>query len=315
MLLAAALLLLAALLPFMGLSAFGASTLTRALIFALFVVSLDLLVGLTGLPSLGHAAYFGIGAYTAALLGQHVTSAVTVQLVAGIVLAGVVAALAGSIAVRARGTYFLMLTLAIGEIFEQIASTWDPVTGGSNGLVGVPPPTLVPGALPLDTPALVYWYGLAVFVAGFAGIAIVTRSSFGRTLRGIRDNEGRMRALGYRTALAKQLVFAVAGGFAGAAGSVWLAQKGFAFPGDLGFELSALALLAVVIGGAGSLWGPALAGGVVLVILDNVFFDDGLLILGAFFIAAVYLLPGGVSGVGRRIVTELRGRRTVQAGS
>jgi branched-chain amino acid transport system permease protein len=229
--------------------------------------------------------------------------------------AGLVAALTGAVAVRARGTYFLMLTLAIGEILGEIASTWESVTGGSNGLVGVPVPTLVPGAVELDAPGLVYWYAIFVFAAGFAAIAVIAASPFGRTLRGIRDNEERMRALGYNTTRGKHLIFAISGAFAGAAGSLWLTEKGFAFPGDLGFELAALALLAVVVGGAGSLWGPAVAGAVVLVIFDNTFFDDGLLVLGVFFVAAVYLLPTGLSGVAERVVRSLQGGRRTREGS
>jgi branched-chain amino acid transport system permease protein len=292
---------LAAILPLIGLSDYYASTLTRALAFALLVVSLDLIAGLAGLPSLGQAAFFGIGVYAAALVGQHVTASALVQLLAATAAAGLIAGVAGSVAVRARGTYFLMLTLALGEIIQQILFSWESVTGGSNGLVGGPLPTLLPNAVPLETPESIYWYALAVFAVGFAGIAAIARSPFGRTLRGIRDNEERMRALGYRTTWAKHLAFAFSGAFAGAAGSLWLAQKGFAYPGDAGFELAALALLAVVIGGAGSLWGPAVAGAAVLIIYDNVFFGNGLLILGLFFIAAVYLFPGGLSSVANRL--------------
>ncbi|MFI6279811.1 branched-chain amino acid ABC transporter permease [Streptomyces sp. NPDC050988] len=280
------------------LSPYPVSAMTRMLAFAVLVLSVDLLTGVTGLPSLGQAAYFGVGAYTAVLVGVHITSDAMVQALAGLVMGVVAAAVTGWVAVRARGIVFLMLTLAIGESVHQVADTWSAV-GGSNGLAGMPPISLF-GGPPLVVAGFVYWWVLAVAVAVFAAVALVARSPYGRTLRGIRDNEGRMRALGYRPALARYGVFCLAGAVAGTGGALWAQQSRFVSPGDMGFEVAALALLSVVIGGPGSLWGPCLGAALVLFVRDNLSTSiggHGPLVLGAVFIAVVFLMPRGLAGL------------------
>lgn len=276
-----------------------ADMLTRVLAFALLAIGLDLLAGVGGLPSLGQAAPFGVGAYTAALLAKHVTTVGPVQLVAAAVAGAGLAAAVGWLLVRSRGTYFLMLTLAVGEIVHELADRWEGVTGGSNGLAGVPAITLYPGAPPVRLAGLLYWYVLAAVLVCAGALWVVSRSAFGRTLRGVRDNEERMRSLGYRTFWPKYAVFCIAGAAAGAAGSLWVAQARFVSPADLGFEVSALALLAVVIGGRGSLWGAALGAAVVVLVREELspqLGGRGPLVLGLVFVAAVYLLPRGFAG-------------------
>ncbi|WP_336215258.1 branched-chain amino acid ABC transporter permease [Nonomuraea sp. LPB2021202275-12-8] len=283
------------------LGAYPVSTMTRILAFAVLVLSVDLLTGVTGLPTLGQAAYFGAGAYTAALVGIHLTSDALVQALAGLAAGLVTAAVTGWVAVRARGIVFLMLTLAIGESVHQVADTWSAV-GASNGLAGMPPISLFGGA-PLVAAGFVYWWVLAVAVIVYAAVALVVRSPYGRTLRGIRDNEPRLRALGYRPALARYGVFCMAGAVAGAGGALWAAHTRFVSPGDLGFEVAALALLSVVIGGAGSLWGPCLGAALVLLVRDNLSASiggHGPLVLGLAFVAVVFLLPRGIAGIRRR---------------
>lgn len=284
------------------------TTATRILAFAVLVLSVDLLTGVTGLPTLGQAAYFGVGAYTAALVGIHVTADAAAQVIAACVAGLIAAAVTGWIAVRARGIVFFMLTLAIGESVHQVADTWSAL-GASNGLSGMPPIRLF-GSPPLLAAGFVYWWVLAVAIAVFAAVTLVARSPYGRTLRGIRDNEPRMRALGYRTAAARYGVFCLAGAVAGVGGALWAAQARFVSPGDLGFEVAALALLSVVIGGAGSLWGPCLGAALVLIVRDNLSASlggHGPLLLGLVFIAVVFLMPRGVAGV---IGTRRRRSRT-----
>ncbi|MFE9650427.1 branched-chain amino acid ABC transporter permease [Streptomyces sp. NPDC006365] len=280
------------------LSPYPVSAMTRMLAFAVLVIGVDLLTGITGLPSLGQAAYFGVGAYTAVLVGVHITPDAMVQALAGLVMGLVAAAVTGWVAVRARGIVFLMLTLAIGESVHQVADTWSAV-GGSNGLAGMPPISLFGGPALLAA-GFVYWWVLAVAVLVFAAVALVVRSPYGRTLRGIRDNEARMRALGYRPALARYGVFCLAGAVAGVGGALWAQQARFFSPGDMGFEVAALALLSVVIGGAGSLWGPCLGAALVLLVRDNLSASiggHGPLVLGAVFIAVVFLMPRGLAGL------------------
>jgi len=278
------------------LAPFATTTLTRILVFALFAVSLDLLVGVTGLPSLGHAGYFGAGAYAAGWVSINVTAEAPVPLLAGLAVGAVAAAATGWVTVRSQGVFFLMLTLAIGETLQQVADSWESVTGGANGLTGVPAVRLA-GA-PLANIGFLYWYVLVFGVVGFAAVALVARSPFGAALRGIRDNEPRMRALGYSTSLYKYAVFVVAGGVAGLAGSLLVAQQRLVSPADLGFTTASFALLAVIIGGAGSLWGACLGAALVIVIRDALDLGgNGTLVLGIVFVLVVYLLPRGVAGL------------------
>ncbi len=288
----AALLLVAA--PLL-LSPYATTTLTRILVFALLAVSLDLLVGFVGLPSLGHGAYFGAGAYAAGWVAIHVSSSAPVALLAAFVAGGAIAAVAGSVAVRARGVYFLMLTLAIGEIVQQLAESWYSVTRGSDGLYGVPAPRQAGTAL-VDIG--LYWYALVVFAVGCAAVFCLSASPLGHTWRGIRDNEPRMRALGYRVYGYKLAAFVIAGAVAGLAGGLLAAQQRLVTPGDLGLGTSIPALLAVTIGGEGSLWGACLGAAVVVLIRDYLgpsLGGHGSLVLGAVFVAVVFALPGGVA--------------------
>jgi branched-chain amino acid transport system permease protein len=280
------------------LDTYALTTLTRMLAFALLAASLDLLVGVTGLPSLGHGAYFGAGAYAAGWVALHVTRSGPVALLAAGAVAAVIALVAGSVAVRARGVFFLMLTLAIGEIVEQLAHSWVSVTGGSDGLYGIPA-IHVAGAALTDVRWLA-WYALAVFVAGMVIIRCIVGSPLGATLRGIRDNEPRMRALGYRTYHYKLAVFVIAGGIAGLAGALLAAQQRLVTPADLGFATSVPVLVAVIIGGAATSWGPCIGAAIVVAIRDVLgpsLGGHGALVLGLVFVAVVFLLPGGIAGL------------------
>jgi len=292
-----ALLLLLAAVPLFA-DPFTANTLSRILVFALFAVSLDLLVGITGLPSLGHAAYFGIGAYTAGLVAIHWTSEAPVPVLMAAVTGAVAAAATGWLAVRSGGVYFLMLTLAIGELVAQLAQRLTGVTGGSNGLFGIP--SVRVGGEPLTLAGLVYWYILVIAVLGFLGLWLVAYSPFGGVLRGIRDNEPRLRSLGYSPFRYKFVAFAIAGGFAGLAGGLLASLVRIVNPSDAGFTTSALILLAVVLGGAGTLWGPVLGAAVVVLVRDTFgpqLDGHGPLLLGIVFVVAVYVLPRGFAGL------------------
>ena len=299
-LVAAAVLVVLAAVP-LFLAPFATTTVTRVLVFALFAVSLDLLVGVTGLPSLGHAGYLGAGAYAAGWVSINVTAEAPVPLLVGAAIGAVAAAATGWVTVRTGGVFFLMLTLAIGETLQQVADSWESVTGGANGLTGVP--SVRVAGLSLAGAGLTYWYVLVIGALGFGLVVLIARSPFGAALRGIRDNEPRMRALGYPTSLYKYAVFVVAGGVAGIAGSLLVAQQRLVTPADLGFTTASFALLAVVIGGAGSLWGACLGAALVIVVRDALgpsLGGHGTLVLGVVFALVVYLLPRGAAGLWRR---------------
>jgi branched-chain amino acid transport system permease protein len=279
--------------------------LTEILIFGLFAASLDLLLGFAGMPSLGQATYLGAGAYAAALVALHWTSNVFVELGAAIAAGVAFALVTGLLAVRTRGVYFLMLTLAFGQLLYTLAFNWNDVTGGSNGLAGLPPPSFTSGR----EHAIVgrdafYYYVLVAFLLGYAFLRVVVMSPFGRALRGIRENEGRMRSLGYWTALYKLVAFCIAGGVAGFAGALTTQQAGYVSPSNVSLEVSVIALIAVIIGGTGTLLGPVLGAALYYILRDelsNVFSEHWRLALGIVFVAVVYFMPYGLVGLGRRI--------------
>lgn len=278
---------------------YAVSIVTRMLIFAVLAMSVNLLTGVTGLPTLGQSAYFGVGAYAGALTAIHLTSLGPAQLVVSALVGALAAAVTGPVAVRARGVPFLMITLAIGEIAYSAAGRLESVTRGTDGLSGIPPLVAAPGLAPTVNEGLVYYYVLVAFLAIFALVALVLRSPFGLTLRGLRDNEARLTAVGYHTTWYALACYVIAGAIAGAAGSLWASAQRFVAPGDLGFEVAALALLAVIIGGLGSMWGACLGAGLVVLTRDYIggnLSGHGPLLLGVLFVVVVYLLPRGITG-------------------
>ncbi|OYN95492.1 branched-chain amino acid ABC transporter permease [Enemella evansiae] len=277
--------------------------LSRILSFALLVISVDLLTGYTGLPTLGQVAYFGAGAYTAGLVGIHLSTNAFLQLLLGTLVAAALALVTGAVAVRTNGFVFLMVTLAITELANRQADSMTAVTGGSNGLSGIPAVTLTPGGEPLRLAGLVYFWVLFVFLIGLALAIVLVRSPLGRSMRGVRDAESRLHALGQRSYPVKLMAYTFAGAIAGMAGTAWTAQARFFSPGDMAFSLAAIALLSVVLGGAGTLWGPILAAAIVIFIRDYVgamVNGHGATILGLLFVVAVFALPRGIAGLVRR---------------
>lgn len=296
---AAVLVLLLAAPPF--LSSFMLSLLTQSVIWAIVAMSLDLVLGYLGLASLGHAAYFGIGAYAVGILATRHGAGLGATLVAGIVLAVLAAAVCGLVALRATGVYFLMITLALGMVAWGLAYRWNSLTNGDNGISGIARPAL-PLPWPLTEPLVYYHLALAGFLLALGILWTVVRSPFGKTLVGIRESESRMRTLGYHVWLHKYLAFVIAGGVAGGAGVLWAYYNGFVSPADLELATSVEILLMVALGGRGTLLGPAL-GALLIVFLKNlvsVYTHRWLLILGAVYIATIVYAPEGIAGVLRQ---------------
>jgi branched-chain amino acid transport system permease protein len=287
------------------------ATFSRILVFAVLAMSVNLLTGIAGLPTLGQSAYFGVGAYTGALVAINVSAVGVVQLLIATAAGAVAAAVTGPVAVRARGVPFLMITLAIGEIAYFAAGRLEGITRGSDGLSGVPPLVFAPGGEGTVNEGLVYYYVLAVFLLLFVLIHVLLRSPFGLTLRGLRDNEPRLRAIGYRTTRYALVAYVIAGGVAGASGSLWTTAQRFVAPGDMGFDVAALALLAVIIGGVGSMWGACVGAALVVLTRDylgGMLAGRGPLLLGILFVLTVYLLPQGIAGT-IDAIRRVRGRR------
>jgi branched-chain amino acid transport system permease protein len=287
---------------------------TRALVLGILAMSLDILLGFTGLPSLGQAAYLGVGAYLTAILatkyGFGLGWGFWLVVVFGILIGAVTAAFFGLFAIRAGGVYFLMITLALGQCVWGLAYRWNSLTGGDNGLNLPGRPVL--GSIQLSND-LTYFYVVFGFFAGTLGILyVLVKSPFGRSLEGIRERELRMRILGYNTWLHKYIAFIIAGGFGGLAGVLWAHANGHVSPEDVVLTTSVDALLMVVLGGSGTLIGGAIGAGVVVFVREylSTLVPWWQYVLGGLYVLAILYLPGGLMSIPARI----RQRRTSAGG-
>jgi branched-chain amino acid transport system permease protein len=279
--------------------------LTLTFCYGIMAMSLDLLVGYTGLASLGHAAYFGVAGYVVGVLATTAGWPFWPAAGAGLLAAAITAALFGLLAIRATGPYFLIITLALGQIIWGLAYRWVSVTGGDNGLRGIARPVLAAGVSLARIQAF-YYFALAVTLAAAALLYLIVASPFGLALRGIRESESRMRVLGYHVFLMKYLVFIVAGTFSGLGGVLYAYYNGFVSPADVSLVASANALLMVILGGTGTLAG-SLLGSALLVFLQNILSgitQRWLTILGAILVLAVMYAPRGVLGAARALLTR-----------
>jgi branched-chain amino acid transport system permease protein len=290
------------------LSPFLLSLVTQALIYAILAMSLDLVLGYTGLSSLGHAAYLGLGAYSVGILTTRHGANFWIALTIGVLVAVGAAAIFGLVALRAAGVYFIMITLALGMVVWGLAFRWVSMTRGDNGISGVPRPRGLPWSLTGAVPF--YYFVVVAFLLAFWILWMVVRSPFGATLVGIRESESRMRMLGYHVWLHKYLAFIIAGGVGGFAGVIWAYYNGFVSPADVELTTSVEVLLMVALGGRGTLVGPAL-GSVVIVLLKNlvsVYTQRWLLILGAVYIGTIVYAPDGIVGAVARWAQSVKFR-------
>ena len=270
---------------------------TKFLIFAIFAMSLDLIFGYTGLWSLGHAAYFGMASYTFGILVcRYGVESFWLAALTGILAAVILAAFFGIFALRVSGLYFMMVTFALGMLLYTIAVGWFDMTGGLGGLF-IPRTDF---GIPWFTwhPTHIYYLALAVFAISFFILHRIVNSPFGRALQGIRDDEHRMRHLGYNTWLHKYIAFIVAGLFAGIAGILYISFKMVLVPEQIGFITSILAMLYVIIGGTGTLFGGVIGAAMII----SVEFGASLytperwpLILGGVYVIVIMFLPNGVA--------------------
>jgi branched-chain amino acid transport system permease protein len=279
------------------------SLLTDLLIYGLFAMSLDLIMGYTGMISFGHAAYFGLGAYASALVLLHAGLPVPAALLAGALLAGVVAVPVGYFSTRATGIYFAMLTLAFAQLLYTVAYKWRELTGGSDGIAGVPKTALFWGGPSLASPRAFYFLVAACVVLSLVVCRAVVRSPFGRALQAIRENERRFTSLGRDPRPFKLAVFVIAAVFAGLAGALFAPFRGFASPEVMFWVFSGQGLMMVVMGGIGTLVGPIL-GAMVFILIQEVlssYTEHWMIFTGALFILIVIFLPGGLVGTARRL--------------
>lgn len=291
---------------------FSLQLVTRCLILAIFAMSLDLLAGYTGLVSFGHAAFFGIGAYTLMLLspGYDATN-FWITLPVAVVVASVAALAIGLLVLRSSGVYFIMATLAFAQMCFYYVTRSKALGGSDGAYVNVRPDVSVFGwrLVDLDQKLQLYYLVFLLAVAVYVLLAVVLKSLFGQVLLGIRENEHRLRSLGFATFRYKLVAFVLAGALASLAGYLDAVQFGIVTPELFGWHRSGMVLMMVILGGMGTLYGPAL-GAFAFVFLQNYLSDmtqHWLLPMGLFVILVALYLPRGLAG-SMRLLSLMRQR-------
>ena len=298
---------------------FGLDLVTKIMIYALFALSLELLVGSTGLICFGQAAFFGIGAYATVLLSQQATPSLIWLVLASVFAAALYALFVGALSLRTKGVYFIMVTLAFAQMAYYVVHD-TPLGGGTDGIYLNAKPAL--GTLiVLDKPLVLYTFTLGCLAAVFAFLALLLESRFGRALAGIRVNEQRMRATGFSTYPYKLAAFVLSGGIAGLAGFLFAVKDGVVNPELMSWHLSGAVLIMIILGGLGHLRG-ALIGAFAFALLQEFFKSEAIfgafakhwhLGLGLAIIASVALLPRGLVGVPGQWRERLVGRQSRRA--
>ncbi len=280
---------------------------TQVLVFALAAMSLNFLLGFTGVLSFGHAAYFGLGAYGVAMTIKYIVPSTPLALLVGVVVGAVAAAIIGRLIVNLRGVYFAMVTIAFGQVFYFITFRWNNVTGGDDGLTGWSRVPINLGVTTLDiqhNPTLFYYVVLAVFAIAVGIMAFLLRSPFGRTLLAIRENERRARFLGIPVEQHIWLSFLISGLFVSLAGGLYALLNNFVDPRALRWDMSGNFVIIAVLGGMRSFWGPLIGAAIFVVLQDYVssMTENWMSFLGLFFVLIVLFFPRGVLGIIRRKV-------------
>ena len=306
-----------ALVPVVG-ETYALKVATRMIVFAIFAMSLDLLLGYTGLVSLGHAAFFGLSAYTLQMLSPESEAAdlaTVLPLCLGVTAAA--AAVIGFLVVRTSGIYFIMVTLAFAQMFFHFFHD-SPIAGGSDGAyIWIKPTLTIAGTALIDFDAreVLYYFALACLVLCYAMMVMVMRSPFGEVIQGIKVNEHRMRALGYNTRHFKLVSFVISATMAGLAGFLFACIDGYVSPELLGWQESGIGLVMVILGGMGTLYG-SIFGSVAFIGMEELVRDRAItgamaehwqILMGAFVIVVVLFLKNGLAGL---LSEPIRLRRT-----
>jgi branched-chain amino acid transport system permease protein len=270
------------------------SLLTKVVIFSLLAMSLDIIFGYTGLWSFAHAAIFGVAAYTNAIMIKHfgITN-FWLTAPSGIFMAGITSAIFGLIALRVSGIYFLLITFALGQLVFSVAVEWVNMTGGSDGIGGIPYPDIGFSF----SAATYYYFALVISIICAFLLRKFIKSPFGQSLQGIRESEIRMRSLGYNTWLHKFMAFIVSGLFGGVAGILYTHFNGLITPASIGMAASGLVIIMIIIGGTGTLWGGVVGSAFISVLGYFVSIaspERWPVILGACFVASVMFARKGI---------------------
>lgn len=282
---------------------------SRVVVLGLAAMALNFLLGFTGVLSFGHAAYFGLGAYGAAMSLKFFAPSTALAIAIGVVVGTVAAALIGALIVKLRGVYFAMVTIAFGQVFYFIAFRWNSVTGGDDGLTGWQRQPLHLGFTDIDilgNDKAFYYLVLALFAASVGLMALLLRSPLGRTLIAIRENERRARFLGIPVERHIWLSFVISCAFASLAGALYALLSNFTDPRSLHWSLSGNFVIMAVLGGMRSFWGPLVGAAIFVVLQDYVssHTQNWMSIIGLFFVLVVSFFPRGVLGMIKRKVAS-----------
>ena len=280
---------------------------TRVVVMGLAAMSLNFLLGFTGVLSFGHAAYFGLGAYGAAMAIKYWGAGSIPAIVLGVIVATIAAMIIGALIIKLRGVYFAMVTIAFGQVFYFIAFRWNDVTGGDDGLTGWRRLPINFGFADLDivhNDRAFYYFALAIFALCVAAMAVLLNSPFGRSLIAIRENERRARFLGIPIERHIWLSFSISCFVAALAGTLYALLNNFADPLTLHYSLSGYFVVMTVIGGMRTFWGPLLGAAVFVVLQDYIssMTVNWMSFVGAVFMLVVLFFPRGLLGTLRRRV-------------
>lgn len=286
---------------------------SEVLIYGLAAMGCNLLLGYTGLLSFGQGIFFGLGSYTIALTLTRWPLPMPLALALAVAMGALGAAIVGWVAIRQRGTYFVMLTLAFAQMFYFLAYSMPSITGGDNGLMDIPRPSLAMGGFtlwPLTSPWQYYGFVAVVFLVAFWLLQKVSASMFGRTLLAVRDNEERAGAIGYNLRLLKLQAFVISGAVTGLAGALHAMMTGIAPLANAEYHTSEMILVMTVIGGTGNLLASLLGSAFYLLLGDwlSALWPRWLLILGVVLIVVSLGMQRGLWGLGESSWNLLRGR-------
>lgn len=287
--------------------------LTRILTMALYILSLDLVLGYAGIATLGHAALFGAGAYAAGIMAVHIVQDPLLLLLIGTLAGGLVALITGALILHAHGLTLLMLTIAVAQLLQSLANKWRELTGGSDGLSGIDPSPVL-GLFRFDLYGRTsYLFALVVLFVAYAIARRIVRSPFGLACRGVKEDPLRIAALGGNPRRYLVVMYTVGGAFAGLAGALTTVTTGIVGLDSLGFTLSAEAVVMLVLGGTGRLYG-AIIGTVAFMSIHHILAATDpfhwMLFIGLFLIGIVLFAPGGITAVSEKLAQRLARRGT-----
>lgn len=274
----------------------------RIFIFGILMLGFDLLAGYCGLTSFGHAMFFGTGAYAAAITWKYLSNSMWLGILLGLGLNTIVGYILALLCVRTRTIYFIFLTLAFSQFFYVAADSWRLI-GGTDGITGIPSPNLIPG-ISLGHRTGIYYFSLAFLVIAYWIAQRIVNSHFGRVLKGIHQNEERVKFLGYNTSLVIRRVFLISGLFGSVAGTLMVCFQPYVPPSYYHIGLSGSFVIMGLLGGMGTLVGPLLGTAVIIFmgdLLSTWFKESWMLCLGGIYILCVLYTPEGVIGITRSI--------------